>query len=109
MSGGESNKVSCGNVVGIKHVYYNHVNRTIGLLKVDGFHSIPGDSGAPVWSARGGASIGVLSGAVETGRIRFVEPLLDTPTGHGVNGNGKILGALQAPGMYDLHVMTDGG
>jgi len=108
MSGAESNRVSCGKVVGIKHVYYNEEDKTIGLLKVDGFKSIPGDSGAPVWSARGGASIGILSGSVKNGDIRFVLPLLTTPTGHGRNGNGKILGALNASGMGDLHVITNG-
>ena len=108
MSGAESNKVSCGKVVGIKHVYYNEEDRTIGLLKVDGFKSVQGDSGAPVWSARGGASVGILSGRVKNASVRFVLPLLNTPTGHGRNGNGKILGALNASGMGDLHVISDG-
>ncbi len=110
VSGAESNRVRCGQVIGIKHVYYGEdLHKRLGVLKVDNLSTIPGDSGAPVWSAKGGAAIGILSGGIHPGPIRLVVPLLNTPTGHGKNGNGVVGGALHAPGMYDLHIGADGG
>jgi YD repeat-containing protein len=104
VSGAKLGGVRCGQVLGIKRVYYNEVGRRIGVLKVDDLETTDGDSGAPVWNARTGASVGILSGGFKTGTVRFVLPLLNTPTGN----NFAIPGGLKVPEMYNLHLITDG-
>ncbi len=102
VSGAESNRVRCGNVVGIKHVYFEDLKEKQGVLIVDNLSTIDGDSGAPVWNARTGALVGSLSGGVEVSPVRCVQPLKDTPTGR----QKTIRGALAAPEMYNLYVIT---
>jgi YD repeat-containing protein len=102
VSGAATGGVRCGNVTGIKRAYYDDLHRKIGVLKVN-FETHPGDSGAPVWKARTGASVGILSGGYRHHNIKFVLPLLDTPTGRATT----IAGGIEAPEMYDMHIITD--
>jgi hypothetical protein len=102
VSGAVSDRVKCGKVVGIKHIYIDDLHRRHGLIKVEGLNTADGDSGAPVWNARTRKVVGLLFGGYEIAKMRFVQPLLDTPTGRG----RSIRGGLKAPEMYDLHIIT---
>jgi tripartite motif-containing protein 71 len=104
VSGAASNRVKCGEVVGIKRVYVTESKRRMGVLKVDDLETIVGDSGAPVWDARTRAAVGILVAGYERAKDRFVLPLLNTPTGRSTT----IEGALHPEEMGDLHVATEG-
>jgi YD repeat-containing protein len=105
VSGAASNRVRCGEVAGIKRVFLKNADkRWHGFLRVRNLDTIGGDSGAPVWNARTGASVGLLSAGTPNGNYRLVTPLLNTPTGR----QSVIHGALNAPDMEDMHVITDG-
>lgn len=63
-----------------------------------------GDSGAPVWTGSG-AAVGLIEGFPKANsHLTYVTPLLDMPHTSVLHAPG----ALKAPGMYDLHVITDG-
>jgi V8-like Glu-specific endopeptidase len=102
VSGERSNRVRCGKVNGIKRVYSKDEEKWYEVLKVANLDTVGGDSGAPVWSPRTGASIGMLLGHVAHGSTRIVTPLRDKPTGR----HTTIHGALDAPEMNDMHILT---
>lgn len=99
-SGATSNRVKCGNVVGIKHVYLEDLHLNIGYLKVSGLHVMPGDSGAPVWRARDRASIGIISG--HQGSNGLVQALRNTPTGR----DTVVGGVYDASAIGKLHTIV---
>ncbi len=103
VSGSRSNRVRCGEVVGIKHVYFEDVGRWQGAVRVDHFSTIPGDSGAPVWDAKTGAAVGILMGGRRGAEVKEVQPLLNTPTGR----ETAILGALSHHEFNDLILIRD--
>jgi YD repeat-containing protein len=99
-SGATTQGVRCGEVVGIRRVDVPEDTRHIGLLVV-AMHSEGGDSGSPVWASRGHAAIGLLKGHIGN-NFAMVQPLLDTPNGHGET----YPGALKHPQMFDMHLMV---
>lgn len=104
VSAAATNRVKCGNVVGIKEQALFSDDFRRGVLRVDGLSTRGGDSGSPVWRAKGGASIGIIVGGTKHGTVSSVQPFLDTPTGR----QTTIDGSLDAPEMSGLHILADG-
>ncbi|HEX6204906.1 MAG TPA: DUF6531 domain-containing protein [Solirubrobacterales bacterium] len=104
VSGAQSNRVKCGEVIGFNHVKPKNHSKAIGVVTVLGLGTLDGDSGAPIWNPRTHESIGLLHGRAIDGnkKRRFVQPLLATQIGHG----RRIVGALNATVMGNLHVIT---
>jgi streptogramin lyase len=105
VSGAHTNRVRCGEVTGFNHAEYEGHSKSVGVVSVYGLGTEPGDSGAPIWNPRTHQSVGLLSGSPREGnrKRRFVQPLLNTPIGHGHH----IVGALNATVMGDLHIISD--
>jgi hypothetical protein len=101
-----TNEKSYGVVVGMKHHRFPDLpGKDLWLVVITGFKTCTGDSGAPVWSTRTHQAIGMLSGGHCAEGLRYVQPLLNTPTGR----NGRHLpGALNASLMNDLRLATGG-
>jgi hypothetical protein len=67
------------------------------------FGAVHGDSGAPVWNRETHAAVGMIEGGPPNNHsLTYVTPLLDMPG----QSTAQAPGALKAPGMYDLHVVT---
>jgi DNA-binding beta-propeller fold protein YncE len=93
-SGYATNKVKCGHVIGVRSTkLYN--GRAL-QIKVRGLAGLHGDSGAPVWSPRTGASVGLFSGGKYG--FKYVAPLI-RPRAFSAE---KAPGILAAPGMGNL-------
>jgi sugar lactone lactonase YvrE len=104
MSGAKTG-VHCGEVVAIKKhrlTAPDHPHYKRGILKVLGFPSRTGDSGAPVWDRETHKAIGIVSEGTKHGQWSIVQPLRDTPTGRG----RSIAGVLPNSVMGDLHIIV---
>jgi len=102
VSGGTSDMVDCGRMTGIRNVSTDLPGRTL-LIVVHGLHTVGGDSGAPLWNARNSRAVGLLHGDSDTrANVRFFTPLAK-PRGFPI---AKVPGALNAPGMGDLHLIV---
>ena len=98
-SGAHTGHIECGYVTGFRQVLFKeaHPQHTIGEILVKGLRVQEGDSGAPVWNPRTGASIGIVSGARPNSPDSDVQPLLTTP--YGVHKQKHLVGALDAAAM----------
>lgn len=93
--------VSCGEVTRIVMARLNDLR--VGQYYVKFNKRIDhGDSGAPVWNPRTGASVGVVSGFYDGTQISTVTPLLH-PKGLSLN---RAPGILHHPDMLGMHLIT---
>jgi YD repeat-containing protein len=105
LSGKESNRVSCGPVIGPpEEAYYEDGERgTTGVLWVipAKVYSVPGDSGAPVWDRYTGDALGLVSGGPpDNFHITTIQPLTAW------SGHESIApGVLGAPGISPMRVL----
>lgn len=109
LSGKESNRVSCGPVIGPpEETYYEDLERgktgILWLVPAEVW-SIPGDSGSPLWGAYTGDAMGILSGGPEDNpNITLIQPLMPW-----VEHESEAPGALNAPEMLPLRVLCWNG
>jgi YD repeat-containing protein len=100
VSGAISNKVDCGYMTGVRYVKTEFPGRQL-LIVVHGLHTVKGDSGAPLWNPKTESAVGLLEGRSLTRQnVRFFTPLVK-PRGFPAE---KVPGALNAPGMGNLHI-----
>lgn len=94
--------MKCGRVVGIRYKKLKGLPKSTAALVVYGLATRKGDSGAPVWHPRNkrAIAVGIVSGGYDQGKKSFVQPLLNTPNGHGL----VIPGALNDPQIGNLHI-----
>ncbi len=103
VSGAHSDRVDCGRMTGIRNIANEEFSGRVLSVVVHGLHTEGGDSGAPLYNSRTGTAIGLLWGRSGTlPNVRFFTPLVK-PRGFPVE---KAPGALGAPGMGNLHLIT---
>jgi YD repeat-containing protein len=78
-SGAHAQVPSCGEVVAREKDFEDEGVRSGGYLVEFETRADHGDSGAPVWNRRTGASIGLVTGGNEYTGLTLVEPLLHPP------------------------------
>jgi hypothetical protein len=106
-SAAKTGHIECGRVVGFRQSYLQgNTAHTIGEIFVKGLEVHKGDSGAPVWDPRTGASVGIISAHPHPNSDNAeVQPLLTTP--YGRNKQKQLVGALNATvmGSGSLHLI----
>jgi tripartite motif-containing protein 71 len=99
-SGMKTGKVRCKKVLSQYTATAAHFSQRVYVVAFGAEH---GDSGAPVWNAGTGAAVGLIEGGPRgKAPLTYVTPLLNMPH----ESVAHAPGALAAPGMYDLHVIT---
>ncbi len=99
-SGVKTDKVRCKKVLSQYTATATHFSQRVYVVAFGAEH---GDSGAPVWNAGTGAAVGMIEGGPRNkSPLTYVTPLLNMPH----ESVAHAPGALAAPGMYDLHVIT---
>jgi hypothetical protein len=99
-SGVTTGRTKCQTVIARRTFRESGFQEKMYVVPFDAGH---GDSGSPVWNPRTGAAVGLISArAPNDHRLTFVAPLLKMPHESAV----KAPGALSAPGMYSLNLIT---
>jgi YD repeat-containing protein len=103
-SGAATKTKQCGFVLRRRTIYGPHRSFMLKTYETD-INQEHGDSGGPVWNPRTGASVGMVQGGIKALGITWVTPLVAMPKAPA----GVAPGALRAPGMYSLNLVTAGG
>ncbi len=90
---------ACGQITGLKEEYFLHSAYPEWVWEIVGLHTIPGDSGGPVWDLRTGAALGTW-----TGGHKLFTPVLGSPAEEDGVVVGHAVGILHAPGMGNLQI-----
>jgi hypothetical protein len=100
-SGVTTDKKICRKVLGHRTKKAGNFRLKVYVVR---FNALHGDSGAPVWDSGTGSAVGLIQGGpIGDPELTYVTPLLSIPH----VSVAQAPGALNAPGMYSMHVMTD--